>query len=93
MASTKPYQHASDAYDPGAGTGVRAFSGVISSTGHWIACANASHTLYGADWAAYQTWRATPTNVPDPHLKPTAGGYTIVLRPGEVAYGVMLNSM
>jgi hypothetical protein len=48
--------------------------------------------MYGQDWADYLAW-VEAGNKPDPYLSPVDGGYAIVLREGEVAYGSMLDSM
>lgn len=78
------YQHASD-WIPGTPS---PFSGVIRSDGKWVACAAESQ-----DWEDYLEWASAEGNVVDPYLSPAAGGVTIVLGEGEVAYGAMLGSL
>ena len=76
------YQHASDAVEG------HAFSGVIRADGRWIAVAHDS-----PNWDAYVVWRDTMGNVTDPYKPPLVGGVAIVLQPDEVAYGAMLDSL
>jgi hypothetical protein len=77
------YQHASDFipdHPP--------FSGVIMG-GKWVPVAADNE-----DWQAYLEWAAAdPANVPDPWLPLSQGGIAIVLEEGQVAVGVMLDSL
>ena len=79
------YQHASDAFDGTARSGV-----IRTLDGRWIACGAED---VSPDWDTYVTWRDTMGSVTDPYKPPLQGGVAIVLQEGEEAIGSMLDSL